>query len=176
MFYLLTARLWFEDFGRIREQQRQQEQLREQERQQERLREQQRLFRRTILISNVNITLESFALPNGIRSYLKNEADRLTQRGFVRRTHHSNVEVVCDGTRPQLNAFLDVLRMLHSQTVVESLTIGTAFEQDDHVYSEFSIQTNSHIRCDKNPKSNGEQWEKKSSSVGSNAPYIGGSY
>ena len=38
---------------------------------------------------------------------------------------------------------------------------------DGHIYDNFIIMPNEQVRCDRNNNSNGDEWVKKSSSVGS---------
>jgi hypothetical protein len=38
---------------------------------------------------------------------------------------------------------------------------------DGHIYENFIIMPNEHVRCDRNDHSNGDEWGKKSSLVGS---------
>ncbi len=170
---MLLEPQWFMEFKQLR-----QEDLVRQERlrQEELLRQQQQLFRRTSTLNNGNIALESFALPNGIRTFLKNEADRIKLKGYVRRTHHTHVEILYEGNIAQLDEFLSILKRLESETVVESLDNSSDSPLTKHLYQDFSIRTNEHIRCYQNANSDGEMWEKKSSSIGSNYAYFPGGY
>lgn len=138
-----------------------------------------KIFSQIILLNNVNIALESFVLPNGIREYLRSHAVRLGLRGFVRRIHHTNVEVHFDGTSRQLSDFKAILQELEGRTLCQSLEIMYVVElRFGHVYNSFEIKTNQHTKCAKKPNSNGDQWGKKSSTVASSdlREFIGGSY
>ncbi len=138
--------------------------------------QQQRLYSRNVMLSNVNVALEGFVFENGIRHYLRGEAIRLGLRGYVRRTHHTHVEVRFDGTRAQLLQFQDILKRLSGQHICDEPVTVESVLNNGHVCAEFTILSNTHVRCAINPRSDGAQWEKKSSSVGSDRGYIGGSY
>ena len=87
-----------------------------------------------------------------------------------------NIEVHFDGTYRQLTVFKAILQDLVRHTVCQSLEIGHIVELlQGHQYDSYEIKTNTHNRCTKNPNSNGDQCEKKSSTVSSdNREYFGG--
>ena len=139
--------------------------------------EDEKIYSQTIFLCNVNTALVSFSLPNGIREYLRSHAVRLGLCGFVRRSHHTFVEIRIDGTLRQLSGYRAILEGLVRQTVCKSLEIKHAVELiSGHVYHSFEIESNTHKRCAKNPNSDGGQWEKQSSSVSSDQEYFGGSF
>lgn len=136
-------------------------------REERQLERERQLFRREVTLKHVNATLESFAFPNGIREYLKVEAVRLGLRGYVQRVVHSDVKVVLDGTWRQLEQYQLVLLDLKSRIVCGSLQVGVDMPLYGHVYDDFHVELNARKDCTKLPQSDGELWEKLSSSVGS---------
>ena len=142
---------WLKEIRLLRQQQ-------EEERRRNAELEDGKIFSQTTRLANVNVSLESFVLQNGIREHICSHAVRLGLRGFVRRTHHAYVEVHFDGTDRQLSDFKAILQDLQRRTLSESLEIGHVVElRLGHENDSFEIKTNTHTRYDRNPNSNGDQ-------------------
>lgn len=150
---------WFAEMQIFMEQQRQAAQQAAQL-------QQQAIYRRTYKLHRVNVALETFALPNGVRRWIVEAALRSGVAGVVHRIQHFYVGVVCEGTRAQLQAFHRELHTCldHICDQIE-VTIPDTMLQDI-TYAGFSITKNIHRRCHENPLSDGGRWEKNSSSCG----------
>jgi hypothetical protein len=83
--------------------------------------------------------------------------------GKVQRIIHFNVDVMCEGTKAQLEQFDRQLRQLNTICEQIEITIPDA-KLDNLTTTEFVIARNEHRRCFQNPLSNGDRWEKDSSS------------
>ncbi len=143
-------------------------QLRQLEIQQQRDRQQNKIIRRTANLRNVNVALETFSLPNGIRRFIYDKALSLGLRGYVKRSIHHHVNVCVDGTAFQIAHFFDILDDLKVKHIVGTIEVAHDVEMiNGHVYRDFTIESNEHKRCHKNPNSNSDEWDKKSSTVGS---------
>lgn len=148
-----------------------------QEQNERRVIQENKIFTRSAHLIHVNIALESFVLPYGIRKFIHEKATSLGLRGFVRRTIHQNVYVRVDGSVNAIRNFFAMLKELVDRSVVEEMEVNPDVELvNGHVLSDFTIEANEHVRCQKNPKSDGEKWEKKSSSVGTNREFMQGQY
>lgn len=143
----------------------------------EKRQQQIRLFSRNVYLNHVNVALENFALPGGIRKYLLDKATSIGVRGFVRRVVHHQVYVRFDGTVQQIKQFQAELEKLKDSTVCESLDTSLDVELlNGHVLNNFEIRMNDRRHCFNNPNSDGANWEKLSSSAGSDRDYLGGQY
>jgi hypothetical protein len=133
------------------------------------------VFSRTIRSVSVKHSLMNFVLDvtkgevdKGIRMYPLMKATQMGITGFVYCDYHDHVVVRYDGNRAQISQFSKSLDDLVSKGVCDDiihLIPETTLERRE--FGDFRIKSNAHGRCANNPKSEGEQWERKSSSVGS---------
>jgi len=136
-----------------------------------------RLFSREVHLNHVNVTLETFVLPEGIRRYVFNKATRIGVRGYVRRVVHHQVFIRFDGTIQQITQLQDELESLKNKAVCDSLDTSHDIELlNGHVLINFEIRLNERKHCFKNANSDGAQWEKMSSSTASDSGFMGGQY
>ena len=136
--------------------------------QQEEQRLQQSIYSQEFILHGVNISVANFMFDTGIRRYLREEATRLGIRGFTRRMHHGYIRIQAEGTTDQLRRFRTLLGDHLRRGLYENMEAHAPVHlTDGHMYENFIIMPNEHIRCDRNDHSNGDEWEKKSSSVGS---------
>ena len=138
---------------------------------------QSRLFSRQAFVQEVNVSLMNFVLDTannheedgGFRQYLVRRATDIGVTGYVRRNFHNHLIVRYDGNAEQVGRFKAVLDSLLRHGICGEIIPDTEFVKDfgEPEMSDFSIKSNVHRRCAVNPLSNGGQWEKQSSSVGS---------
>ena len=66
--------------------------------QEEEQRLQQSIYSQELILYDVKISVVNFVFNTGIRRYLREEATRLSIRGFTRRMNHGHVRIQADGT------------------------------------------------------------------------------
>ena len=129
---------------------------------------QQHIYSQEFVLDKVRLSVVNFVFGCGIRQYLCEIANRLNITGFTRRINHSHVRVRVEGTIAQLSQFKAILMEQCERRMFDSLIANSAVHLvTGRNYNNFAILRNEHNNCDRNPPSNGEEWEKKSSSVGS---------
>jgi hypothetical protein len=135
------------------------------------------LFSRNVYLNHVNVALENFAFPDGIRKYLLDKATSIGVRGLVRRVVYHQVFVRFEGTLQQISQFQAELEKLKDSAVCKSLDTSYDVELiNGHVLKNFEIRQNERRQCFKNPNSDGAKWEKLSSSISSDSDYMEGRY
>jgi acylphosphatase len=101
------------------------------------------VYRRTYTLCHVNVALESFVLPNGVRQWIFEKAVGLGVMGKVQRIIHTNVSVMCEGTKAQLEQFDRQLRQLN--TICEGIEITIPDTKLDNLTTTaFIISKNEH--------------------------------
>ncbi len=134
------------------------------------------IFHREYNLQHVNHCLADF-LPNGIRKFLLDHAMASGLRGRVSRDFHDHVHIVMEGKKHELAKMKAVIDDLKRRTVVgEIVPFRLDHAIEDYHYDSFEIGPNLHNRCAKNARSAGDQWEKKSSSRGSDRFVFEGGY
>lgn len=159
--FYFSVQDWFVEFQAERERLQSERQAERERLQSERERQ---IYGCNAILWDVKIQILHTLFGSGIRQFISQKANEIGITGNIRRTSHSYVSLRYEGNQAQMALFESFLGQNNSRLYEVEMKSSTS------IYSRsigFTTLTNTHIRCDRNEDSNGHEWEKKSSSVGS---------
>lgn len=121
---------------------------------------------------DIDDILDSFTQwPGGCREYIRQKASDLHLGGYVQRTYSKNAEVVVEGTKADISAFIGALDELSKINLFSAVIHhGDQAKLQMRTYRDFKILKNLSKSCKKGHRSSGDH---ECSSSGSSADRTG---